>query len=133
MYFFSKYSTDSLEITKFLFCIKSKTFNCPTKIFFTFDGADYEARFWKDMFHQICNIIAASHKDKFEEVLKLSGRKNPLFSRNSADLRSPELIEGTDIFVEVGFGAKYLTNLSNKVISYFGYGEGSLVVKAKMD
>lgn len=104
-----------------------------SKIFFTFDGADYEVRFWKDMFHQICNIIAASHKDKFDEVLKLSGRKNPLFSRNSADLRSPELIEGTDIFVEVGFGAKYLTNLSNKVIFYFGYGEGSLVIKVKMD
>lgn len=122
-----------IKIAKFYDSKKAIDEDKKSKIFFSFNGVEYEARFWKDMFHQICNIMATKHKDRFEEVFQLSGRKNPLFSRDSNDLRIPELIEGTDIFVEVGFGSKYLRNLCNKLISHFGYPENSLEVKVKMD
>jgi predicted type IV restriction endonuclease len=104
-----------------------------SKIFFSFDGKDYEVRYWKDMFHQICNAMAVSKRDQFESIFQLSGRKNPLFSRNPGDLRNPELIEGTDVYVEVGYGAEYLRKLSKKVISLFGYPEESLIIKVKME
>ncbi len=95
-------------------------------LYFVFKEQRYEVRFWKDMFIQICNIMALNHKERFEDIFQLSGRKNPYFSRDPADLRSPALIEGTDIYAEVSFGAKYLTKLAKNVISLFGYSEDDL-------
>ncbi|MBN1322990.1 MAG: type I restriction enzyme HsdR N-terminal domain-containing protein [Methanotrichaceae archaeon] len=103
--------------------------NGPTEqsmVSFVFKGQRYEVRYWKDMFIQICNMMASTHKDRFEDIFQLSGRKNPLFSRDPADLRSPAQIEGTDIYVEVSFGAKYLIKLAKKLISIFGYSEDDL-------
>jgi predicted type IV restriction endonuclease len=94
---------------------------------FSFKGQQYETKFWKDMYSQICNMMAEEHRDRVEELLSLSGRKNLLFSKNPADLRSPAKIEGTDIYAEVSFGAGYLINLAKRVISLFGYSEGDLV------
>lgn len=94
---------------------------------FTFKGQQYETKFWKDMYSQICSMMAKEHKDHFEDILKLSGRKNLLFSKNPADLRAPAKIEGTDIYAEVSFGTGYLIKLAKRVIALFGYSEGDLV------
>ena len=94
---------------------------------FTFKGQQYEARFWKDMYSQICSMMAKEHKDHFEEILTLSGRKNLLFSKNPGDLKAPAQIEGTDIYAEVSFGTGYLIKLAKKVIALFGYSEEDLI------
>lgn len=94
---------------------------------FTFKGQKYEARFWKDMYSQICSMMAKEHKDHFEDILTLSGRKNLLFSKNPGDLKAPAQIEGTDIYAEVSFGTGYLIKLAKKVIALFGYSEEDLI------
>jgi hypothetical protein len=94
---------------------------------FTFKGQKYEARFWKDMYSQICSMMAKEHKDHFEDILTLSGRKNLLFSKNPGDLKAPAKIEGTDIYAEVSFGTGYLIKLAKKVIALFGYSEEDLI------
>ncbi|MBN1236410.1 MAG: type I restriction enzyme HsdR N-terminal domain-containing protein [Methanotrichaceae archaeon] len=93
---------------------------------FTFKGQRYEAKYWKDMYSQIINIMAKEHGDQIEKILTLSGRKNLLFSKNPGDLRSSAKVEGTDIYAEVGFGAGYLIKLAKRVISLFGYSEEDL-------
>jgi len=100
-----------------------------TKINFVFNGKEYEVKYWKDMYLQICGLMATNHKDRFEDILNLSGRKNAQFSKNPSDLRIPKLIEGTDIYAEVGFGSRYLEGLSKKVIKHFGDSEESLIIK----
>lgn len=100
-----------------------------SKINFSFAGTDYEVRYWKDMYLQICGLMAANHSDRFEDILQLSGRTNSQFSKNPNDLRIPRLIEGTDIYAEVGFGSKLLEGLARKVIKHFGYNEDDLQIK----
>lgn len=100
-----------------------------TKINFTFGGNEYEARYWKDFYLQICSLMAANHKDRFDDILQISGRKHPHFSKNPGNLRLAKQIEGTDIYAEVGFGAKYLEGLSRKVIKLFGYDAAELKIK----
>jgi hypothetical protein len=97
------------------------------KAVFTFGGQQYKAKFWKDMYSQICNMMAKEHGDRFEEILTLSGHKKFLFSKNPDDLSSPVKIEGTDIYAEVSFGAGHLIKLAKKVIALFGHLEGDLV------
>jgi len=108
---------------------KGKSFRGTSITSFEFNGTRYEASSWKDMYLQICNIMLATHKDQFEEVLKLSGRKRPYFSRDPNDLRSAERINGTELFVEVSLSADRVVKLSRNVISLFGYSEDELSVE----
>ena len=93
---------------------------------FVFDGKKYEVKFWKDMIPKVCSIMATRHKDRFEDILNLRGKKNPYFSKNDNDLTSPELIEGTDIYAETWFGKNGTLRQSKKVISLFDYPEDAI-------
>ncbi|VVB68682.1 Uncharacterised protein [uncultured archaeon] len=93
---------------------------------FTFKGKKYETKYWKDMLLQISKIMAELHADRFDSVLTLVGRQRPFFSKNPGDLRSPEQIEGTDIFAEVNLSSYSAVKLSKNVLSLFGYPESDL-------
>jgi len=67
---------------------------------FTFKGKRYEVKSWRSMLLKVCEIMLTSHRETFDRVLNLTGRKRPYFTRNPNELRSPERISGTDIFVE---------------------------------
>lgn len=100
-------------------------------ISFMFKGQRYETKHWKDLLIRICGIMAELHKDRFDEILTLSGTKKPFFSKNPADLRSPDLIEGTDVFAEVNLSSDSILKLSKKVIEKFGYPESELSIEAQ--
>lgn len=57
---------------------------------FNFKRTGYEVRFWKDILIEICNIMSSIHRNNFERVLTLQGRKRPYFSKNANELRVPE-------------------------------------------
>ena len=90
---------------------------------FVFDGKKYEVKFWKDMLPKVCAIMASRHTDRLENILTIKGDKHTYFSRNPDELKSPELIEGTDIYVRTDFHKGMLLHVSKKVISLFGYPE----------
>ena len=68
--------------------------------YFIFNGERFEVKFWKDMLPKVCSIMASRHKERFEDIFTIKGDKHTYFSRNQEELKSPELIEGTDIYVE---------------------------------
>jgi len=98
---------------------------------FVFKGTKYEVRSWKDMLIQVCNIMLASHRDRFEQVLNLRGRKNPYFARNPDELPAPEKINGTDIYVEVNLSANSIVKHSIDILSVFGYTKNDLSIEAR--
>jgi hypothetical protein len=101
---------------------------------FTFKDKKYETKYWRDMLLKVSSIMAELHKDRFDEILTISGSKRPYFSRNSADLRSPNLIEGTDVFVEVALrNADSILRLCKNVLSKFGYSESDLSIETQED
>ncbi len=95
----------------------------PPEKYFIFDGEEYKVRFWKEMLPKVCAIMASRHKERFEEVLEIKGDIHPYFSRNQGELKSPELIEGTDIYVRTDFHKDMLLHVSKRVLSLFGYPE----------
>ena len=96
--------------------------------YFVFNGERYEVRFWKDMLPKVCAIIASQHKDRIEDILTIKGDKHTYFSRNPNELKSPELIEGTDIYVRTDFHTGMLLHVSKRVITLFDYSENMLSI-----
>lgn len=123
-----KYADKLMAITQYYEAQKPQ----PTKPLtsFTFKGEKYETKYWKDMLLKISGIMAGLHRDRFNDILTISGRVRPFFTRNPAELRSACLIEGTDIYVETNLSAGSILKLSKNVIEKFGYLESDLSIES---
>lgn len=97
---------------------------------FTFKNTRYEVKFWKDILIKICNLMNSIHRNDFERVLSLQGRKRPYFTKNANALRIPEKIEGTDIFVEINLSANSIVKMCLDVLSLFSYSEEDFSIEA---
>jgi hypothetical protein len=69
------------------------------------------------------------HQDQFSEVLKLSGRKRPYFSKNPKELRYPEKLNGTDIYVETNLSATNIMTLTRRILTLFGHSDNEWVIE----
>ncbi|MHC1588223.1 MAG: type I restriction endonuclease [Methermicoccaceae archaeon] len=96
---------------------------------FSFDGQRYEVRTWKEILVKVCEIMHAKHRNSFEQVFALHGRERPHFSKNPAELRAGEQIDGSNIYVETWMNANNMVSRSKKVLSLFGYPENALSVE----
>lgn len=98
---------------------------------FTFQGTKYEVTKWIELLTIICTTMAATHKDDFEIVLSLVGRKRPHFTRKPNEIRQPKQIAGTDIYFEANIGSEAIVRMCIKVISLFGYKPQDLSIDFK--
>jgi predicted type IV restriction endonuclease len=98
---------------------------------FTFKGVRYDVKFWKDLLIGISEIMLANHKDSFPQILNLIGRKRPYFTKNPNELRVPERIDDTDIFVEINVSANQIVRLAKAIVSLFGYSKDDLKLDFK--
>ena len=88
---------------------------------FTFNGKTNPVRYWEDLLTNLCDYFAAIHSKDFEKVLWISGEDKTYFSRYSDQLRIPEKIKGTDIYVETKLGPDEIIKTSRSLLSEFGY------------
>jgi hypothetical protein len=98
---------------------------------FTFKGTRYNVRSWKEMLLKITNLMLSAHREQFDKVLYLKGRKRPYFTKNPSELRSPEKINNTNIFVETNLSANSIVKLSKSIIEIFGYKEEDLSIEIR--
>jgi hypothetical protein len=98
---------------------------------FTFKGKRYEVKSWKAMILRICETIFPQHKDDLEVLFTLSGKDKEYFSRNPYEFLNCEKISNTNIYMDVGLGAKEVVDLAYKLIVLFGYKESELVLEVK--
>ena len=124
-----KFEDKLKAIVRFYDTQKPQDITGKSLVSFTFKGKRYETKYWKDMLIRICGIMAELHKDRFDDILTLSGRKKPFFSKNPADLKSPNQIEGTEVFAELNFSSEGILRLSKNVIATFGYPESELSIE----
>ena len=71
-----------------------------------------------------------SHREYFKNVLTLTGRKRPYFSIDPNQLRNPERIRGTNIYVETNLSANSVVKLTTKILELFGYDLKQLEINA---
>ena len=88
---------------------------------YTFNGKTNPVRYWEDLLTGLCNYFAAVHSKDFEKVLWISGEDKTYFSRYSDQLRIPEKIKGSDIYVETKLHPDEIVKTSRSLLSEFGY------------
>jgi len=97
---------------------------------FYFRDTKYEVRSWKDLLIQLVNLLYTSHSRDFEKVLTLKGRKRPYFTHNVNELRAPQKISGTNIFVETNLSANNIVKICFDLLAVFGYSQRDLKIEA---
>lgn len=98
---------------------------------FYFKGLQHEVRSWKDMLIKLCEVFNLSHRNEFDKLLSLVGRKRPYFTRNANELRIPQKINKTDIFVETNLSANNIVKICLDMMVLFGYSKGDLKIEAR--
>lgn len=96
---------------------------------FVFNGTQYKVRSWKDLLMAMCDILIKTHSTEFEKVLNIRGRKRPYFTRNSNELRIPQEVNETGVFVETNLSANNIVKICLDMISIFGYSEDELKIE----
>ena len=97
---------------------------------FTFNNKTYEVRFWRDVLIRISEILFQTHRSDFNQVLSLVGRKRPYYTKDKSLLRVPQIIEGTNIYVETNLSANNIIELCHDIIGIFGYSKSDLKISA---
>ena len=95
---------------------------------YAFNGKTSPVRTWEDMLTSLCDYFAMIHSKDFEKVLWISGEDNTYFSRYSDQLRIPEKIKGTNIYVETKLGPEEIVKTSRSLIAEFGYHASDLTI-----
>lgn len=98
---------------------------------FTFNGKTNPVRYWEDLLTNLCDYFAAIHSKDFEKVLWISGEDKTYFSRYSDQLRIPEKIKGTDIYVETKLSPDEIVKTSRSLLTEFGYEVGDLTITVR--
>lgn len=98
---------------------------------FYFENKRYEVKSWRDMLVKICNIMFERHKENFDKVLNLKGKKREYFTKYPQLLIAPYRIKGTDIYIETHFNANSIVKLTKKIITIFGYKSEDIKIESK--
>jgi predicted type IV restriction endonuclease len=93
---------------------------------FTFNGRTYQVHHWDELLTNLCGYLAEAHKKDFDKVLWISGESNTYFSRNQDQLRIPEKVKTTDIFVETKLSPDGIVKTAKVLLSEFGYSQETL-------
>jgi hypothetical protein len=97
---------------------------------YTFNGKTNPVRYWEDLLTGLCDYFAAIHSKDFEKVLWISGEDKTYFSRYSDQLRIPEKIKGSDIYVETKLRPDEIVKTSRSLLGEFGYEATELSITA---
>jgi hypothetical protein len=95
---------------------------------FSFRGDTVPVKSWEEMLTAVCDLFAGAHPQEFEKVLWLYDDSNPCFSRYSDQLRMPEKIKKTNIFVETKLAPEEIVKTVSDLLTEFGYGHDELVI-----
>jgi hypothetical protein len=95
---------------------------------FSFQGNTVTVKAWEDMLTALCNMFAKAHPQEFEKVLWLYDDQKPCFSRYSEQLKFPEKIKKTNIFVETKLAPEEVVKTVGDLLTEFGYGHDELVI-----
>jgi hypothetical protein len=98
---------------------------------FRFNGNNYPVRAWDELLPTLCEYFATSNTKDFEKVLWISDDQKTCFSRYSDQLRIPEKIKRTDIFVETKMTPDEVVKTAKKLLVEFGYDRNDLSIDAR--
>ena len=81
------------------------------------------------MLTTLCDYFAAVNSKDFEKVLWISNEQKPRFSRYGDQLRMPEKVKRTDIYVETKLNPGEVVRTCGKLLAEFGFSKDDLEIE----
>ena len=97
---------------------------------YSFKGNTYQVETWVEMLTSLCDYFASTNKKDFEKVLWISNDQKTRFSRYGDQLRIPEKVKRTDIYVETKLSPDEVVRTSCQLLAEFGYSKDDLYIEA---
>ena len=97
---------------------------------FSFNGNTYKVQTWVEMLTTLSNYFASTNNKDFEKVLWISNEQKARFSRYGDQLRIPEKVKKTDIYVETKLNPDEVVRTCAKLLAEFGYSKDDLDIDA---
>ena len=124
-------STDKLLATTDIETIKlAETYKDKFIKAFSFNGNTFRVQSWVEMLTTLCDYFASTNQKDFEKVLWISNDQKTRFSRYGDQLRIPEKVKKTDIYVETKLSPDEVVRTSAKLLAEFGYSKDDLEIDA---
>lgn len=95
---------------------------------FSLRGQTFPVSSWDELLPALCNHLAAAHAPEFEKVLWMYDDHRPCFSRYADQLKIPEKIRRTNIYVETKLAPEEVLKTAGDLLTEFGYGHEDLVI-----
>jgi hypothetical protein len=95
---------------------------------FTLQGCTVPVRSWEEMLMALCHHLAAAHPKEFEKVLWMYDDHQHIFSSYPDQLKFPEKIKRTTIYVETRLTPEKIVKTAGDLMKEFGYGREELVI-----
>jgi predicted type IV restriction endonuclease len=93
----------------------------------SFRGKRNAVSTWKEGMLAVLSILAKERPKTFRDVaVTMVGRKRPFITANAEELRQPEVIPGTNLFVEANLGARSIANLCYTLLQKLEYAQSEL-------
>lgn len=84
---------------------------------FTLRKEIYLVKTWREMLRKLCHLMVINHNDIFMRLLELK----PDCSTDPSNMRNPEKINNTDLYIDLNHSAESVTRLCKKMILLFEY------------
>jgi len=96
---------------------------------YRFNSNTYKVESWAEMLTTLCAYFATAHKKEFEKVLWISNDQKTRFSRYGDQLRMPEKIKRTDIYVETKMNPGEIVRTCYQLLAEFGFRKEDLDIE----
>lgn len=96
---------------------------------FSFRGSKYKVKSWKDLLIKLCEFINSAHRNEFDKTLNIVGQKRPYFSLTGNELRAPQKINNSKIYVETNLNANRVVKICFEMLATFGYTNNDLKIE----
>lgn len=107
---------------------KPEFFSGQTVRAFSFRGKTVAVNSWEELLVRLCHEFAAAHPQDFEKVLWMNDGGPLRFSRYSEQLKMPEKIRKTAIYVETRLSPEEIVRTAIDLLKSFGYALDDLIL-----
>ncbi len=98
---------------------------------FTFKKKVYPVKSGADMLLKLCQILKSEYKKDIGSLLWHSIGDKYYFSKDMNELRFPEQIEGTEIFLQTNMTINDAVKVAYSIVSFFGYSKDDFSVSSE--
>lgn len=98
---------------------------------FTFKKKVYPVKSWSDMLMKLCEILQSEYKKDIGSLVWYSIGDKYYFSKDMNELRCPEQIEDTEIFIQTYMTPNEAVKVAYSILSFFGYSQDDFSVSSE--